>query len=62
MRRNRRPLRALTGVLLVVAACGIVITIPLMALIAGILFAVWLPGTSSGRQTLAMTRVRNNFV
>jgi len=57
VRRNRRPLRALTGVLLVVAACGIVITIPLMALIAGILFAVWLPGTSSGRQTLAMTRV-----
>jgi putative ABC transport system permease protein len=42
---------------LVLAACGIVIAVPMLALIAGVVFAVWLPGTSSGRQTLAMTRV-----
>jgi len=43
--------------LLVLAACGMVIAIPLMALFAGIVFALWLPGTVSGRQTLAMTRI-----
>jgi len=57
MRRITPPLRALTGILLVLAACGIVIAIPLVALIAGIVFAIWLPGTVSGRQTLAMTRM-----
>ena len=40
------------------AACGMVIAIPLVALISPALFlAVWLPGTGSGRQTLAMTRI-----
>jgi putative ABC transport system permease protein len=43
--------------LMVVAACGMVISIPLVAVIAGIAFAVWLPVTASGRQTLAMTRI-----
>ncbi|MGB7931205.1 MAG: ABC transporter permease, partial [Gammaproteobacteria bacterium] len=57
MRRAPPALRAVTGVLIVVTACGIVIAIPLVALIAGIVFVVWLPGTGSGRQTLAMTRI-----
>ncbi len=57
MRRVPPRLRAITGMPLVLAACGIVIAVPVLALIAGVVFAVWLPGTSSGRQTLAMTRV-----
>jgi len=57
VRRAPPVLRAVTGMLLVLAACSMVIAIPLVALIAGIVFAVWLPGTGSGRQTLAMTRI-----
>jgi putative ABC transport system permease protein len=57
MRRVPQPLRAATGVLLVLAACVIVIAKPWLALLASVVFAVWLPGTASGRQTLAMTRV-----
>jgi putative ABC transport system permease protein len=43
--------------LLVLAACGVVIAVPLLALLAGIHFSLWLSGTPGGRQTLAMTRV-----
>jgi putative ABC transport system permease protein len=52
-----QPLRAATGMLLVLTACGVVIAVPLLALLAGVLFALWLSGTPGGRQTLAMTRV-----
>jgi putative ABC transport system permease protein len=43
--------------LLVLAACGVVIAVPLLALLAGGLFTLWLSATAAGRQTLAMTRV-----
>jgi putative ABC transport system permease protein len=43
--------------LLVLTACGVVIAVPLLALLAGGLFTLWLSGTTGGRQTLAMTRV-----
>ena len=43
--------------LLVLCACGVVIAVPLLALLAGVLFTLWLSGTPGGRQTLAMTRV-----
>jgi len=57
VRAITQPLRAATGVLLVITACGIVIAVPLLALLAGVFFALWLSGTPGGRQTLAMTRV-----
>ena len=57
MRRFLQPLRSATGILLVLVVCGVVIVEPWLALLAGIAFAVWLPGTPVGRQTLAMTRV-----
>ena len=43
--------------LLVLAACGVVIAAPWLALLGGALFATWLVGSRGGRQTLAMTRV-----
>jgi putative ABC transport system permease protein len=43
--------------LLVLTACGVVIAVPLLALLAGGFFTLWLSGTPGGRQTLAMTRV-----
>jgi len=57
VRSITQPLRAATGILLVLTACGIVIAVPLLALLAGMLFTLWLSGTPGGRQTLAMTRV-----
>jgi putative ABC transport system permease protein len=57
MRRIVQPLRAATGMLLVLTACGVLIAVPWLALLAGGLFALWLSGTPGGRQTLAMTRV-----
>jgi putative ABC transport system permease protein len=52
-----QPLRAATGMLLVLGACSVVIAVPWLALLAGGLFTLWLSGTPGGRQTLAMTRV-----
>jgi putative ABC transport system permease protein len=57
VRRFLEPLRAATGILLVLAACGVVIATPWLALLGGALFATWLVGSRRGRQALAMTRI-----
>lgn len=57
MWRVVRSLRAPGRLLLAIIACGVLIARPWITLCALLPFAIWLISTSSGRQTLAMTRI-----